>query len=143
VTITAQLAISGVWLWGQCETPYLCRAQNINVGLVYALTASRLIMAHMCKEPFEPPMWAILAMAAGAANSRLRVVDPLALTLALDAVVLAAYLHYVLSVIGEICAFLGIRCLSLAKPAPPAAAGAGASGGAAGLRPALAGAHAD
>jgi hypothetical protein len=139
VTIVCQLALSSVWLWGPSSgEPYLCRAQNVNVGLVYALTASRLIMAHMCKEPFTPPMALIGLMAFGAANSRLRLLDPLAVTLALDAIALLAYLHYVLSVISQICGFLGIRCLSLARPqgasdgADAAADADGAAAGAAG-----------
>ncbi|GBF87918.1 CDP-Ethanolamine:DAG ethanolamine phosphotransferase [Raphidocelis subcapitata] len=124
IAIVAPLAISTVWLWAPTTEPFLCRATSINVGLVYALMASRLIMAHMCKEPFAPPLLMIAGMAVGAANSRLRLASPLALTVALDAVALLAYLHYVLSVINEICAFLGIRCLSLQRPA--AAAGAAA-----------------
>lgn len=79
--------------------------------------ASKLIMAHMCKEPFEPPLWAIFGMALGAANSRLRLLDPLTVTLVLDAVVLTGYLHYVLSAINQICDFLGINCLTLKRPA--------------------------
>lgn len=105
-------------MWGPTSEPYLCRATNINVGLVYALTASQLIMAHMCKEPFIPPLWAIMSMAFAAANSRMRWADPLTVTTGLSVVVLAAYLHYVLSVINEICAFLGIRCLSLQRVEP-------------------------
>jgi len=124
-TIVCLLGISTAWLWAHTDTPYLCRAQNINVGLVYALTASQLIMAHMCKEPFIPPLWAIGSMAAAAANSRLHVYDPLTVTLVLDAIMLVGYLHYVLSVINQICGFLGIRCLSLQRP-EPAAAGAAA-----------------
>ncbi|KAI8470281.1 MAG: CDP-Ethanolamine:DAG ethanolamine phosphotransferase [Monoraphidium minutum] len=124
IALTAQLAISSAWLWGHTETQYLCRAQNVSIGVIYALTASQLIMAHMCKEPFEPPLWAVGGMALAAANSRLRIVDPLALTAGLAVVALFGYLHYVISVINEICGFLGIRCLSLQKPAPPAAAGA-------------------
>lgn len=134
VSITSFLALSAIWLWAPTTTPYLCRAQNINIGIVYALTASRLIMAHMCKEPFEPPMWAILGMAAVAANSRLRIVDPLALTVAFDVVALIGYLHYVLSVINQICGFLGINCLTIKRPgasAGPAGADSAAADGSA------------
>lgn len=116
VAIICQLAISSAWLWQPTTEPFLCRAQNINVGVTYALTASSLIMAHMCKEPFIPPLWAIMGLALGAVNSRLRWLDPLGLTLALDVVVFAGYLHYVFSVINQICDFLGIRCLSLQRP---------------------------
>lgn len=130
IAITAQLALSTMWLWGATGTPYLCRAQNASVGVVYALMASQLIMAHMCKEPFRPPLWAIFGMAAGAANSRLQLVDPLQLTVALGVVFVLGYLHYVISVINQICGFLGINCLTLKRPAQPPA----------GLQPALAGA---
>jgi ethanolaminephosphotransferase len=116
VTLTAQLAISAIWLYGETTTPYLCRAQNVNVGIIYALTASRLIMAHMCKEPFQPPLLAIFGMALAVANSRLKWADPMQVTLGLAIVALFGYLHYVLSVIDQICNFLGIRCLSLKRP---------------------------
>jgi ethanolaminephosphotransferase len=125
IAIICPLAISTIWLWAPTTQPFLCRATNINVGLVYALMASRLIMAHMCKEPFSPPLLLIAGLAVGAANSRLRLASPLAVTVTLGVVALLAYLHYVLSVINEICSFLGIRCLSLQRPA--AAAGAAAS----------------
>lgn len=140
VSLTAQLALSAVWLYGATDTPYLCRAENIQVGIVYALTASQLIMAHMCKEPFQPSLWAIFGMAAAAANSRLRFVDPLRLTVALDVVMLFGYLHYVISVINQICGFLGIHCLTLKRQAHEAAAGAGPAGT---PKPALAGEHTD
>jgi ethanolaminephosphotransferase len=124
LTITCLLAINTTWLWTPMDTPYLCRASNMNGGLVYALTASQLIMAHMCKEPFQPPLWAIMGMALVAANGRLRLYDPLTVTAAWNVVVLAGYLHYVLSVISQICYFLGIRCLSLKKAGGDAAAAA-------------------
>ena len=115
LTIVCQLGISTAWLWGSTTEPYLCRAANASVGLAYALTASMLIMAHMCKEPFAPPMWAVAGMAFAAANSRMRWVDPLTATVAFAAVTLAAYLHYVISVIREICAALDIYCLTLKR----------------------------
>ena len=59
-----------------------------------------------------------------AANGRLRLYDPLTVTAAWNVVVLAGYLHYVLSVISQICYFLGIRCLSLKKAGGDAAAAA-------------------
>ena len=124
LALMCQLGINTVWLWAPCDTPHLCRAQNLNIGIAYALTASSLIMAHMCKEPFQPPLWAIMALALGAVNSQLRVFDPLPFTAALGAVVFIGYIHYVLSVINQICDFLGIRCLSLQRPAGAAAAAA-------------------
>lgn len=120
--IMCLLGINTAWLWGRVSTPFLCRAENASIGVVYALAASQLIMAHMCKEPFVPPMWAIAGLAFAAANSRMEWVDPLAATLAFGGVALLAYLHYVLSVIGEICDFLGIRCLTLERRPPREAA---------------------
>lgn len=113
--MVALVGLSGVWLWQPCSVEYLCRLQNIGVGLSYALFASQLIMAHMCKEPFQPPMWAMLLMAVGILNNLLRVVDPLKLTLGLDALLLAGYLHYVVVVINQICEHLDINCLTI-KP---------------------------
>ncbi len=109
------LALGCIWLWQPCEEQWLCRLETVNWGLTYAFVASQLIMAHMCKEPFEPAMWAIGQMALGAVNRRLHVVDPLALTAGLTALVLLGYLHYVLVVIGQICDFLDINCLTIKK----------------------------
>jgi ethanolaminephosphotransferase len=84
-------------------------------GVVYALAASQLIMSHMAKEPFEPSLWAISCLAVGAVNSQLRLVDTYWAAIFLAAVSVGGYLHWVTSVIAEVCAFLNIRCLTIKR----------------------------
>lgn len=107
------VGLGGLWLWQPCSQPYLCRAQNVGVGLTYALFASQLIMAHMCKEPFHPPYWALGLVALGIGNKVMGQVDPLQATLVVDVVLLAGYLHYVVVVINQICEHLDINCLTI------------------------------
>lgn len=87
----------------------------MGVGITYALFASQLIVAHMCKEPFSPPLWAMFTMAVAIINKVLGIVDPLQFTLAVDVLLLFGYLHYVVVVINQICGHLGIYCLTI-KP---------------------------
>lgn len=112
------LAMGSIWLWKPCDQLYQCRAQNAAFGLVYALMASQLIMAHMCKEPFQPPLWAIATMSVAVVNNVLKIYDPFVVNLAVAAVVFFGYLHYVLCVINQICDYLDIYCLTIKhKPA--------------------------
>lgn len=117
VSLVCMLALGCIWLWQPTTEPFQCRATNLMYGLVYSFVASQLIMAHMSKEPFEPSLWAIGAMAAGAINSRLRLVDPLLLTASLDLVVLIGMMHYVFTVINQVCEYLDIYCLTIKKRA--------------------------
>jgi ethanolaminephosphotransferase len=115
-----------------------CRTAVSMFGLLYALTATQLILAHMCKEPWAPscmslglPLLHVGSVAAARSHwvvrpgrhwptdgSLLGLVDPLAV---LHAVAALAYAHYGLSAISLICDYLGIACLRIA----PTAAGAG------------------
>lgn len=114
--IVAMVVLAGLWLCQPCqEELYLCRLQSAGVGITYALFASQLIVAHMCKEPFLPPLWAMGLMALAIINKALHIVDPLKLTLGLDVFLLLGYLHYVVVVINQICGHLGIYCLTI-KP---------------------------
>ena len=74
---------------------------------------SKLIMAHMSKEPFHLSVWPCLAMAATLVNSWLHVVPAFPLAMAVNIFVLAGYLHYVTSVVQEICEYLNIKCFSI------------------------------
>jgi hypothetical protein len=115
VIIITLLTLGCIWLWRPCEELYLCRAQNAGFGIAYAL------MAHMCKEPFQAPLWAIVCLALGNLNKLLRLYNPLTVTLAIDAALLVGYLHYVLVVINQICEHLDIYCLTIKrKPAADA-----------------------
>lgn len=98
------------------------RAAFAAFGLAYALEATKLIMDHMAKEPFEVIWWPLVLLSAGvlhSAVSRGRQNGPL-LGVSPDAVVgvnlliiSVGYLHYVTSVISETCSFFGIRCLTI------------------------------
>lgn len=77
--------------------------------------ATRLIMAHMSKEPFEVAGWALVAIALQIANQYVLWLDPVLVSYSVCAVVIVGYLHYVVCVINEICAFLQIPCLSVKK----------------------------
>ena len=83
--------------------------------------ATKLIMDHMAKEPFEPLGWPLALLVLNIACRRADIPWLAAYVWGLAATMLAGYLHYITSVIGEICAFLGIACLTI-KPAPTAPA---------------------
>lgn len=104
-----------IWLADGGGARGQCRFAMESFGVVYALTATQLIVAHMAKEPFEPSLWAILCLAAGAANSRLALFDPYVVAASLAGLTTVGYLHYVLSVVNQICGYLGIRCLTITK----------------------------
>ncbi len=74
---------------------------------------SKLIMSHMSKEPFHLSVWPCLAMGATLANSWLHLLPAFPLALAVNALVLAGYLHYVTNVVQEICDYLNIKCFSI------------------------------
>ena len=85
-------------------------------GVTYALQATRLIMAHMSKEPFTVAAWPLVLMLGQVANYYLgNVLDPVLLAYSVNAVVIAGYLHYVIGMINEICEYLGIKALTI-KP---------------------------
>jgi ethanolaminephosphotransferase len=108
----------------------MCRLAFATFGLLYALMATQLIIAHMCKEPLSPP-WLVLALlaagpAAGAARGYLvehlgdaaasgwlPLLDAEHVAVWVVAAALGCYLVYVLSVIRQICGYLGIRVLSI------------------------------
>ena len=74
-------------------------------------------MDHMGKEPFEPLGWPLALLVLNIACRRADIPRLAAYVWGLAATMLAGYLHYITSVISEICAFLGIACLTI-KPAP-------------------------
>jgi ethanolaminephosphotransferase len=74
---------------------------------------SKLIMSHMSKEPFHLSYWPTLAMASTLANSYLHLLPAFPLALLVNGLVLAGYLHYVSSVVVEICEYLDIKCFSI------------------------------
>ena len=116
ILLMVQLALGCITLWPEnCTAVYCCRALNLLFGVTYALVASQLIMAHMCKEPFNVPMWTMGFLSAAALNGKLQIVDQAMLAYVLCGVTLVLYLHWVVSVIGQICGYLDISCLSIKK----------------------------
>jgi hypothetical protein len=83
--------------------------------LLLHVQASKLIMDHMAKEPFEIFWSPILALVMLLGLNRAAVVNSEILGWSFAVLMVACYLHYVISTINEICAFLGIRCLTI-KP---------------------------
>ncbi len=82
-------------------------------GINYAFQATRLILAHMAKVPFEIAVWPNVLIGAQLANHVLRLHDPVQVAYAVLAGISAMYLVYVTRVIGEICRSLGIKALSI------------------------------
>jgi ethanolaminephosphotransferase len=82
---------------------------SVSYGLIYALVASNLIVAHMAKQPVPVSYWAYALLFLGAANSQLQVADSWTLTGVLMLIALLGYSHYVVNIINEICTHLGLR----------------------------------
>uniref|UniRef100_A0A7R9VBS8 CDP-alcohol phosphatidyltransferase n=1 Tax=Chlamydomonas euryale TaxID=1486919 RepID=A0A7R9VBS8_9CHLO len=114
-----------------CDALYARLAFSV-FGFLYALMATRLIISHMCKEPLPLPWLPILLLVAAVSGGMLRgTAVPLpsflaawapdagdvAMVLVATAVV-GCYSVYILSIIEQICGFLGIRVLTI-TPRPP------------------------
>jgi len=130
--------VAGAALLGDDDAsavPGLCRAQMALFSVAYAHAATRLIVAHMSKEPFDPGFMVTVApMVVGVVVSRIPgALDALVLrpvwgglfgaeppdvgaaraTVGLLLLAAAGYLHYVVVVIRQICAYLDINCLTI------------------------------
>ncbi|KAF5843458.1 CDP-Ethanolamine:DAG ethanolamine phosphotransferase [Dunaliella salina] len=93
-----------------------CRFSFSTYGLLYALMATQLIIAHMAKEPLVPCYLALGCFGAALLNSHmLHIASPSLVMLVLHTIALAGYLIYTTGVIGQICEHLGINCLTI-KP---------------------------
>ncbi len=90
-------------------------AQALVILRLAVLQATKLIMDHMCKEPFEILWWPVVALVLLLANSRAQLLDTAITSWGFAAVMIVGYLYYITAVINEICGFLGIRCLTI-KP---------------------------
>lgn len=69
------------------------------------------------KEPYAPYPWTYVLVGLGALNSSLQLLPGWHLAAVLVAVTVAMYLHYVTSVVAQVCAHLGIQCFVI-SPAP-------------------------
>lgn len=85
-------------------------------GINYALQATKMIMAHMCKEPFQISMWPNVLIGFQVINYFSGSIDPVILSYLIFAGIAVGYFYYIISVILEICAFLDISALKI-KPA--------------------------
>ena len=74
---------------------------------------SKLIMSHMAKEPFQISVWPLVCLSVTLVNSFLQMVPAQPLAWLVCAITLAGYLHYVVSSVNEICAYLNIKCLTI------------------------------
>lgn len=84
-------------------------------GVNYALQATRMIMAHMSKEPFQITTWSNVLILIQVLNYWTGSMDPVKLAYFVFVSVAVGYLHYISSIVSEICAFLGISALKI-KP---------------------------
>ncbi|CAD7701202.1 unnamed protein product [Ostreobium quekettii] len=106
---------AAMWLGAPTTAPGQCRAIFSSFGLTFALVSTQLIVAHMGKVAFEPAWWSMCLVFVGAANVHLQLFDGPALSFIIAATILCGYLHYVTSVVNEICQFLNIWCLWIKK----------------------------
>lgn len=111
--IVVTCTCGGILLLLPVHVPGQSRVVMATFGVIYALQATRLIMAHMSKEPFRIAIWPIALMLVQIINEPLHFVQPLFLAYMINMVVVVGYLHYVISIISEICGFLGIRALTI------------------------------
>lgn len=82
-------------------------------GVNYALQATRMIMAHMSKEPFQISIWSNILIASQVLNYFTDLVDPVRLSYVVFVWIFVGYSHYIISIISEICAFLDISALKI------------------------------
>lgn len=114
----AVLALGAVLLHQAKGTSALHSRLSFSVfGVVYALMATQLIIAHMCKEPLAPPWLAIGLLGVAACGGMLTVGHARVLIMVVSVAAAGVYSVYIVSIIDQICDFLGIRVLSITPPA--------------------------
>lgn len=93
---------------------------QIAAGFAFGEMASRLILAHLCKMPYAILQRPMLPLALALINSLSAhflpsgaLVDERIIMWAYLAVSLVGWMHYAYVIIGEVTAFLGIKCLSI------------------------------
>jgi len=84
-------------------------------GINYALQATRMIMAHMSKEPFQIAVWPNLLIGFQILNHYLGFFDPIFVAYFVLVAIGCGYLFYISSIISEICDFLGISALTITQ----------------------------
>ncbi len=82
-------------------------------GINYAWQATKLIMAHMSKEPFQIAILPNILIMLQILNYFVEALEPTSLAYAVLAGTSVGYLQYILAAISEICAFLNISALTI------------------------------
>ncbi|KAG2426862.1 hypothetical protein HYH02_014715 [Chlamydomonas schloesseri] len=109
----ALIFLGAVYLADNKLQPGQARLAGLLYGLVYAIVATQLIMDHMCKEPFRSPLLPLAVLTLAAANSVLQLVDTRATAATLTGAMVVYYLMYVTTIVNQVCAYLGIKCLTI------------------------------
>jgi ethanolaminephosphotransferase len=77
------------------------------------MQASKLIMAHMAKEPYNVTFWQVAVLCTHLVVSRLNLLPGSVMAWGLATIMMAGYLHYVFLTVDQICRFLDINCLTI------------------------------
>lgn len=107
------LSFGGMWLLAPTSQLGECRAVYSGFGTVFAYVATQLILAHMAKVPFQPPLWAPGVLLVGAINAHFSFFSKSGFAFGVLLCSNCLYLHYVVSSINQICDFLNISCLTI------------------------------
>ena len=106
-------AVGGLMLFLCLKTPTAAPAVNAIFGIIYAQQSTKLIIDHMAKEPFSVLLWPLIAMAVVSVNALLDAVHFEITCWVVAVLVVGGYITYIVQNINEICAYLGINCLTL------------------------------
>ncbi|GMH39591.1 hypothetical protein BSKO_07489 [Bryopsis sp. KO-2023] len=107
------IGFGSLWVLEPPSSAGECRAAFTTFGTAYAYIATQLIVAHMSKIAFEPSPWAMGILFLGAVNTRLLIVNKLVFAFGALGVTAFGYMHYIVSIVRQICQFLDIWCLSI------------------------------
>ncbi|GFR42927.1 hypothetical protein Agub_g3824 [Astrephomene gubernaculifera] len=112
-SVVLLMVLGFVYLADDKLKPGQARLATLLYGLVYATTATQLIMNHMCKEPFRPPLLPLGLLSLATVNSVVEVVDTRAVAVGCVGLMLVYYSWYVTTIVNQVCACLGIRCFTI------------------------------
>lgn len=107
------ISTGGFWIAHRTFARGECRAAFTTVGTAFSHTATELIVAHMAKMPFHPSVWPYLVLIAGALHAHWPVISTFNFALGALVLVVIPYMHYVMSIVNQICAFLNINCFTI------------------------------
>ncbi|GLC46650.1 hypothetical protein PLESTB_001550600 [Pleodorina starrii] len=107
------MTMGGIYLADDKLKPGQARLATLLYGIVYAIVATQLIMDHMCKEPFRPPVIPLAVLGVATVNSVVEIADTRLVAGGFVTVMLIYYGFYVSTIVKQVCAFLGITCFSI------------------------------